>query len=1089
MTPAWGLVVFDSLLTSDKITAQGVGTFSSSYGQSGGEPGVPVPVDTSSPWRPEIAGAQTEDLVITTVRGGNPGRKFSAARVLYTTADDTANTSNRGWSPPNVVTGWSSPPSTWGSGDFDYVMGCVEPLSGRLVVVGNTTTDNGQSWYFEPRGEVWTEGYDFGANQKLPGGFAALMPHPEVPGRVLLFGGAGSAGAAAQQVAYYSDDYGVTWDLYALAYASEGLAAYARSVAGHAGVPWLMYDGAYLLSSDDAGQNWTRSSGQLSTDIDQKSFTARVVARKGGGYLVAYVRATGGVPCVRLLPTALHDPADQTEIEVDAAVARDADWLAVTVDAAGVIWMITVADNDPGRVRVYGSVDEGLTWARFRWGPLASEDTGYIDAQQAELFAANGEIFIGCNAVGQTAGEVHLIRLGGWANVETGPGEVNDYVDVERFGFGYYDGSGSVERGGLYLPADYPENLGWTHVSGGGGGTRSFNTEPGLKIVCAAGADSDYYEFIQAAAHEHVAVELRMRVDAGAPNLGATAGTPATQAGIDIVLADGAYTYTTKIEIGLDGIRVVDGSTSRGSAAIDASSEVEIRAHCTNTGKATVWYRQLPGAGGTLTKFTRITNNATITDGGATVSGDRVRWGNMPAGTQATTSYWRVVGVAGGGAWHHGADGAADLDLTPVDGPRGLVFGHPATTRPGYPIPDATDASLDEQVGLLVCSGGPTYVSERVSAPVDWAHGVAKLQPVDSPRPSEYWESNTAGAQTVAYDLGTPEWPGGGVALVVVNARAPSVNLQIDDGAGGWATADTLDLKLPVTTVAGVAELYYTLTGRVAVPRTGTGTLSRYIHENELAGGWMLVSTSGGDQYREIESNSAGYWSTSSSVQRVRVTLVGVDGTEDASGTGDLYHHSGVLVAYPSTDTARRYRRLVFTSFGGLVDHNGDTVYHKAGVAGIGRVVGVGGFANWNWTRRTEFTRDVARGVDGVPVVTELGDARETWSYGWADGLEWQRWRTLEDAGDAVAASGGAPIGTFDDAVELIRMISTRLRSGEIPGCVIPVLPAATETILDPTRWVYGVPISDSVQISNIVGKEGTNEIVRLDVISWEQLK
>ena len=1085
MTPGWGLVVFDTAVNPDAITGQGGGTFDSNSSQTNPGPGLPVPADAASKWRPGITGAQSRDLTLTTVRGGYPSRRFNAARIIYRLATDTNAVDYRGWSPPNLVTGWSSPPSTWGSGAFVYTMGCVDPITGHLVVVGNTTTENGMTWSYEPRSETWTDGYDFGANQNLYGGFAAMMAHPDVPGRVLLFSGAGSLAATDDQVAYYSDDHGATWNVYARAYASDGLSAYARSVAGAPGVPWLLYDGAYLLSSSDAGQNWDRVSGQLSVTIDQKSFTSTVAARKGGGYVHAYVRAADGVPCVRLLPTAGHATENATEIEVDAAVGRDADYLSVCVDECGVIWMITVADNDPGRVRLYGSVDEGVTWSRFLWGPLAFEDVGYIDASFASLLASNGELYLIANAVGQTDGEVHLIRLGGWSTMESGSGGADDNRDVARVGYGVYDGASTdVERLGLFLPADYPENQGWTRTTGGGGGTRSFPS-PGMTLACAAGADSDHYSMVAGGSYVTMSGEAIIALDGSAPNLGATAGTPATQAGITLTLADGVYTYTTQIEIGLDGLRVADGATSRATAAIDCSIKTYIRWHVTNTGKATVAYRQASTTGNT--QFTRFANNVTITDGGATVSGDRVDWGNQAAGTQATTAVWYHFGATAGGAWHMGIDGAADFDLTIADGPRGLVFGHPAVVSPGYPIPDATAAGSDQ--GFLACTGGPTYVSEVVSAPVLWEASIANFHPAISPLPSAVWTADSVAAQTIAYDLGEPLWAGGAIALVALRARAKTITFQVDDGAGAWATAATLDLKLPVTTVSGVSTLYTTLVGRVVTPRTATGTIARFIHEGELVGGWMLVSTSGGDMYREITANSAGYWSTSSGVQRVRITLAGVDGTEDAAGTGEIYHHSGVMVDYPTTDTARQYRRVVVASMAGLLDHNGDAVVASAGILAPGRIVAPGAAANWNWTRRTEYTREVTRAADMTATIAKLGEPRQVWSYGWTDGLAWQYHRTLADAGEAVAASGGMPIGTEEDAWELLATVQRYMSSGEVPGVVLPALPATGGTITDPTLYLYGVLISDAVNITNVVGRDGVDEIVRMDVLSWEELR
>jgi hypothetical protein len=235
--------------------------------------------------------------------------------------------------------------------------------------------------------------------------------------------------------------------------------------------------------------------------------------------------------------------------------------------------------------------------------------------------------------------------------------------------------------------------------------------------------------------------------------------------------------------------------------------------------------------------------------------------------------------------------------------------------------------------------------------------------------------------------------------------------------------------------------------------------------------------------YRRIAYNSAGYWTDASGVEQVRIRLEGVDGTEDATGTADLYHHSGVVVGYPSIDPARRHYRLTVEPIA-----TDDGQGHIAGILAVGRVVGVGAEPGWTWTRRTDPTRTVSRALDGSPSVREDGAPREVWAYGWQEGLMWQDYRLAASPGVAVGATGGRPIGTKMDAVKLEALIEHVSRSGEVPLVVLPRLPADGVTVTDPTMWLYGAPMADASQVSGVMGTEGLDEGVRYDGITVEAL-
>jgi hypothetical protein len=243
------------------------------------------------------------------------------------------------------------------------------------------------------------------------------------------------------------------------------------------------------------------------------------------------------------------------------------------------------------------------------------------------------------------------------------------------------------------------------------------------------------------------------------------------------------------------------------------------------------------------------------------------------------------------------------------------------------------------------------------------------------------------------------------------------------------------------------------------------------------------MSTSGSPVARKIIKQSAGYWTDDSTVQQIRLVVEGIDGSEDASGTGDLCHHSGVYVYYPAAETPRRYLRL---TLGG-----GDPVpggKYRVGKICIGRVVGVGAQPDWAWTSSTNHNIAVDRPL-GRPSIRRLAPPNRVWTYGWTSGVGLGSLRTLAADPDYVAVDGGVPIGTEEDALILDALVAGELSSGQTPVVCLPRLPTASGLVTDPTQYMYGLVTTETVEKSGFGGEEGVNEWVRLANISIEEIR
>jgi hypothetical protein len=101
-----------------------------------------------------------------------------------------------------------------------------------------------------------------------------------------------------------------------------------------------------------------------------------------------------------------------------------------------------------------------------------------------------------------------------------------------------------------------------------------------------------------------------------------------------------------------------------------------------------------------------------------------------------------------------------------------------------------------------------------------------------------------------------------------------------------------------------------------------------------------------------------------------------------------------------------------------------------------------------------------------------------------------QKMRLLAASPDYIAGSGGAPIGTMEDAwSSVVQVLATRLQSGTIPMVLLPRLPVVDGvTLTQPELVFYGLAGADSVDVTGQVGTEGVSEIVSLSGLSVEEL-
>lgn len=1089
--PGFGaLLIDDRFAPSTEAANTGATTFHSSYNQAGPVPGVPVPDEPLSTWRPQIVGAQSVSLDALTLQGGYPGRM--GASVAVRLAADTLARQWRGWDEPNLVANWTAPTSGYGSGkDFDRLTACVITKTQELVLVGVANAGGlARTWWYSPRTEVWTDGLNWNGSAGPLLEDPIALAYDEESDRVILWTGEGAVGNV-DVVAYYSTDKGVSWQLYSRGGWDQDTPAGGRLVvAPQKGRPWcaIRVSGGdiHQYVSHDHGVTWTRVVVATAICVGAQ---ADLIPLKGGGFLVVYIEPAGNfVRAYRFghAGEAFNSGTLNTSVAGMGTAPSTASSLAGCVDADGTVYLFVqgnIAAGDPDEIRVTRSTDDGVTWGpRYTWQAI-HDNTGTVYAELETAVAAAGQIHVAHKITGDAAlgNSMGLFSFGGWTNVEAGVGPGSRSVRTDRTGFGRYTGAATVVTAACWWPADQPEAMGWTKAGAGATGSLTTGTNAGMRLTAA---DAYYTRNYTPAAQQYTK---------GIAKLHRISGGSTTQAdiGIRIREATGTVDFRAEIRIGSGGevaVNDVHGGTTTTLSGVSADNGLYLRwviARSLTNCYFSCWARSRdPIAGLGRNEWYQVVDKMQLSDKGAAWAADSlIEWGHL-TGT-AATSEWQLVAYAPSGDWRNGLDTAPqfdDADPT-VTGHLGIEFGRPVPARASdaYPCPVA-NSTATEECGRIAGTGGPTHHREEVSLPVAYTRGMRNVYPAVAPSPSRYWESTSNAEQRIVWDQTLNTWVGGALGLVVIGSYARQIELAYDDGGAGWTVAGTLDLSL-----SGGTALNCSRSGSALRPRVGTATIGRYIHEGELVGGYVILSAGAGFVARRIRRNSGGYWTPPTGAEQyVWLDLEGIDGTEDVNGTVDIIAPSGVFVWYNTTAapiTRRRWRARWPAS---QVTPGG---VYRAGTLGLGRIVGIGAEPGWDWERSIELERTVSRDRYGVPAVQQRAPPRQIWTYPWADGLDLRKLRQNQSA-DYMGIAGADAIGSVEDAwTAWWGHFEQSMRSGEVPCVLLPQLPAASGTITDPTMWFYGFLGAESVGATGFAGKEGTDELVRLSGVTIEGIR
>lgn len=1029
--PGTGIITLYPSLADYQRDNTGAAT-TSSFTQASPRPGFAVPDDELSRLEPVISGAQAEDMVIEVLEGGLPGLAEDSVHLGYRMADE-ATTIVRGWQPCNGAVGWEVIEWVTGSTANAYPDAATHPDSQQvLVAYGTSGGTSVKLSRYAPATATWSTLSSLSLTAySTTVDAVALLALPT--GRMLLL--------TYPNAIFRTDDTGSNWTLHGkpdlpatygcpkLAYSDGEILFVAHSSGG---------TNLYQYASSSLGAQFT-SVETINTFGDKLS----VCTLPDGRIVVVYRRQSDTAICCRVIDSPWSPLSDAAVVVVREDPVGGHQDVVACADPDGVLWAYVTETTIDRNVYVLVSLDGGETWTEF---------------EDASILVSGGNENLLLRAATSSCGQVHILHrwvtsgttndnsiaslvMGGWMDAQWLPPTGNSATLAGYGGFG-------EAFSGTTIPMDLPENLNWTLTGAG----------PSLvngRVRINETASQAYYD-------RNISTDLEYLCVAGLRV--ASGGAAATrQSALTVAVANNVSEYRIDVRFLTTGFRLHDPNGSAGAGtdlqdvAYDCTTEFEIAVYNGGAGTSRVLYRRPYEATWTSAWSGSLTNDSTTPAAFGVIS-----FGAINA-TSTSDTYWRFIFRRNLGRLGYRKTSGIEVAgrFISVD-----------------PVPLHPEVVTNSVVGRLSVLGGIGARNETYDVPAEYDYPVTAIYPQRSPSPAATWRSTSKTEQIIAWAL--PESQGellGDVhpAVVICNANFRTAYLESYNGAA-WVQMGEVDLG------TGASSLTYTLTGSVLFGNGGTAT--RYLQENELAGGYAIIQDGGVDIARRIRANTAGIWPGSASTVRTRIFLEDVTGDEDTSGTCTLVWPSGLHVIWVSTLTARQLWRIRIPA-----SQVGPDSYYEAGVIAPGVVRSLGATQDWGWSRESKPQVERRTTPYGTSFVREEGPPIVTLSVGWTSGLDLSELRNPSTASSPHYLGQATMLAAVaqDDVVWLLEGIQENMLSGEIPGALCLALPETSSTLTDPSLWLYGRLIS-SIATDHVVGTEGDGEIVRGGIITFESI-
>lgn len=1066
------------------------GTNGADYTQAGPMPGTPVGTTTTTPAL-EASGEQANRTIeVVTVRGGNPGAAVGLIADNYPAGPAQAwrysgDALYRGCDAPDTISEFEYlTRSTVGAAWLDPH--AVARPDGRAFQVWQESERYVSVWT-RANGGAWaataTRPYDAGS-AVYASPIAACPCLVTLPGNRLLCLFYRNATTTAGIVSSISTDNGATWSTPQLV---DGIILLAglqpiriRAAYGNGQISMFVWvqgatDSVIQFASIDDGNSFTMVSLVVA---DTDCGYPEVVAVPGGGFVLATIESdepTTGLPtpprtaiayarqfssafdlALAITPVCVQTQASTREWGVVTGAVLTAGELAMTVDAAGVLWIVGVDFSAAGlrQCSTFSSSDGGATWTtsgKDWWHGLDASTHPKrltVCAQGARLVVPHNHAAAPATAQDSAA----VLYLGGPTTVPqpqtssgiTLPAFANDYTVT-------------------WAPYDLPENVAatWVFASTGPSVTVSL-TGQGVRIQHANALDSADWTATPTTSNSQGLLALfDMKTDAIGSSVYAklrigAAGPSSYEALVEVTPA----AINLRDVTGAAGITTL--ATTAGASGVQVKIAIGDTAAGAASGKVQAWYRPYGGNSDRefilLGTFTALVQGASITD--------RIMWGST-VGTATGDVYVRLVQYAQGTDCGVGLYDAANT-ANPGD-----LLGQPIGPAP-YPLAE-TGLRLAGKAGPLV-PGHAWTITPR------YAHGVENIDPATSPSPAATWRSTAdnvsqrivftmAEATTIEQFL---------AALYIDNANIPGVDFDAWNGAA-WVTVAALDLRI------GTALRYARAGEIVRCNDTGAGGIADYIDRGALRN--CTWSTGAGGVRRRIRTNTGGRWVTSAAFTTTRPTVIldsFVVGDPAAGAAGEIWSPRGCAVFRGAATAYSRYSLHIAAQ----TTAEG---YYEIGIGMIGGITVIG-TPDISRQLATKTNVSTAAARNGTKQKRRLGLPGRTATMSWTDGTDTSN---CHDSGaDYVTDyTAGYPISTPAGIAGDIHAIVAE--NDVTPVVYLPVVPvpAAAATVTSITAYelmLYAHIETDTIQTDVVIGDEhqgaGTGEVVRVGSVLLEEV-
>ena len=1040
--------------------------------QAGPRPGVPLALDDTE-MVVESTGTQAAaaDLSVKTVRGGHPGG--GAAFIWKNTADGVDDW--RGWDPPVSLTGFEFINATTTANRW-RTPHALAMADGTICVAACKDVRQTVVWSRNPTTGVWveTEVFDPGSAFSVSGANPCLVELPN--GRLLcIFWRQSSAGFNLRT--YYSDDSGLNWTpgqkgalsspILTAAHTPGRLrAAYLNGqicLVGHM-LDSAPFDEIWQWASNDLGATFTYVDELADVDRSYPD-----IVEHNGTLVVAYVSnyATAGAaftPWCRVLGSAYAMLSRASPVLCQAA-ADSMDWgsqgggvftsgeLSIWRDDDDRLWLIG-RDHQGGLntdVMTRTSSDGGSSWIDPGGGPATAlgvatwrgrDSTTYPTALAA--CSHRGRAFVAHQFAanpGTLDPSLAALWLGGYTSTnlpqETGaapsPLTVAGFTDT-------------------WLPYDLPEDIGntvpvWTASTSTG--TPSLSSL-GMHLITAGGqAEIRDTGLLPGTLAEGVYALAEIRIESGSASLQirTSDATPLEYEVSAIVSGTAIELY----DIGA-GATVGSALSTTDAAAKFVQVLVEIRGD-----NAKLWYRPVVASGDRL--WTLVASTGALTSTAAN-NGHRVR---ISQGA-SSESYWRLVGFS--------SDQYTETGLYSQDNFSDLLG------RAYMPTPVWVDGGT-----IIHAVDGPTFRNDDWTIAPDFEYPASNMFPDVAGSPRRAWRSTDETQQDIVIPLEGVVTDTMGPLLGVYLGDANFGKCEVDGQQSGGGWVKIADISREIQT-----SLRWVRKGRTVRPGSPGNAVEQYLHEHVLAGSYFAFPGEGEALIvRKIETNSRGKYAPITSSMTTRILLTSVDESEGASGADGEIWSKDSLTVVPLTASYKAFRIRIPAQ---------DTYegHFRIGSLVIGSFYPLGGYLQqYGWGRAIEWATDweQVEGRTGIRTVRALGPTRRAAEVSWVDGVDTSGlsdtspdWVLGWTGGEAVAVQGDVP-WSVPGLMEYLQGATTPIVYA--PAVALPANGTAAVDVTDRSYMLYGRITTENIQGTNVVGEEGTTEVIRVGTVRVEE--